>query len=165
MDIIDPIAMEFVQEAATTRRMLERVPEEHFGWRPHARSMSLITLASHIAEIPSWVAAILEQDELTLDLDEYAPRIAANRVELIDLFEQNVRAASRLMKGHTNEHMMQLWRMKVAGERKFELPRVAVMRAMVLNHIVHHRGQLSVYLRLKDVPLPPVYGPTADEEA
>ena len=163
MNMIDPIVTEFSHEATNTRRMLERAPEEHFDWKPHEKSMSLALLATHIAQIPEWGMAILEQDELVINLDEYTPRIASTHAELMELFETNVAKASETMQGQPDDKLMQPWRLKVGDEVKLELPRIVVIRGMILNHIVHHRGQLSVYLRLKDVPLPGVYGPSADE--
>jgi len=165
MNIIDPIMMEFGQEAANTRRMLERVPEEHLDWTPHEKSMSLGRLATHIAENPEWGIAILEQDELAFNMGDYVPRTASTRAELLDTFDANVARMTEAMQGTSDDKLMQPWRLRVDGEVKVELPRIAVLRGMVLNHMIHHRGQLSVYLRLKDVPLPTTYGPSADEAA
>jgi len=163
MSIIEPIAMEFAQEAANTRRMLERVPEEHFDWKPHEKSMSLALLATHIAQTPEWGVAILEQDELVINIEEYVPPVATTHAELMQMFDKNVAALSEAMNGLPDDKAMQPWRLKVGDEVKLELPRMFVIRGMVLNHILHHRGQLSVYLRLKDVPLPAIYGPSAEE--
>ena len=163
MSIIEPIAIEFAREAASTRRILERVPEEHFGWKPHEKSMSLALLATHIAQTPEWGVAILKQDELVINIDEYVPHVASNHGELMELFDNNVAALSEAMQGLPDDEAMQPWRLKVGAEVKLELPRVFVVRGMVLNHILHHRGQLSVYLRMKDIPLPAIYGPSAEE--
>ncbi len=163
MNIIDPIVTEFAHEAANTRRLLERVPEEHFGWKPHEKSMTLAQLASHIAGTPEWVVPILEQDEMVINIDEYVPHIASTHAELMELFETNVAKATKAMPGQPDDRLMEAWRLKVGDEVVLVQPRIVVLRGMILNHIVHHRGQLSVYLRLKDVPLPAIYGPSADE--
>jgi len=155
--------MEFAQEGANTRKVLERVPEEHFDWKPHEKSMSLALLATHVAQIPEWGVAILEQDELVINIEEYVPHVASTHTELMDLFDKNVAAMSESMQGLPDDKAVQPWRLKVGDEVKLELPRVFVIRGMVLNHILHHRGQLSVYLRMRDVPLPAIYGPSADE--
>ena len=164
MNIIDAILNEIELEAANTRKMLERAPQEKFAWQPHAKSMTLCGLVSHIAEIPTWVKPILEQDELVIDLEKYVPPSYASVAELLQRFDKNIGEAKEAMAGQSDERLMGLWRLKVGEQSVFELPRVAVLRGMILSHSVHHRGQLSVYLRLNDVPLPPLYGPTADEQ-
>jgi uncharacterized damage-inducible protein DinB len=164
MNIIDPVATEFAQEAANTRRLLDRVPDELLDWKPHEKSMSLGRLAAHIAESPQWGVAILEQDELVINLDEYTPPTATTQAELIELFDTSVAKLTEAMQGQPDDKLMQPWRLKVGDQVVLELPRIAVIRGMVLNHIIHHRGQLSVYLRIKDVPLPALYGPSADEQ-
>ena len=130
MSIIEPMAMEFAQEAANTRRMLERVPEEHFDWKPHEKSMNLASLATHIAQTPEWGVAILEQDELVINIDEYVPHVATTHAELMELFDENVAALSAAMQGLPDDKAMQPWRLKVGDEVKLELPRVFVMRGM-----------------------------------
>ena len=163
MSICEPLAAELQREAATTRKMLERVPEDKFGWKPHEKSMPLGRLAGHVAELPTLVAPVLKQDELDFATGNFQPLNPSSVAELLERFDGNVAAAAELLKDQTDERMHETWRLR-SGDRVFvELPRVAVIRSMVLNHIVHHRGQLSVYLRLLDVPLPSVYGPTADE--
>ena len=164
MSLSEPIAEELRREAATTRRMLERVPEEKLAWSPHEKSMTLGRLAGHIAELPSLVAATLTQDEVDFAAGNYQPFVASNVSELLEKFDRNVAQAAELLQAQADdEHMLKTWRLKRNGQVLFEMPRVAVLRSMGLNHIIHHRGQLSVYLRLLEVPLPSVYGPTADE--
>lgn len=162
MNIIDPILMEFTHEAGITRRLLERVPDEQLGWKPHEKSMSMGRLASHIAEIPTFVAAILGQDELILP-GSYTPLNAGSTAEILEAFDKNVAMATEMMQGQSNERLMQPWRLKKGEHVVFEMPRIGVIRGLVLNHSVHHRGQLSVYVRMHDVPLPSIYGPSADE--
>lgn len=163
MNIIDPIIGEYQHEAATTRRLLERVPEDKFDWKPHQKSMSLRQLVSHIAEISSWSGAVFDMDVFDLD-PNYVPFAAQSRQELLDAFDKNVNDTVAKMTGQSNDRLMSNWKMTMAGNTVFEMPRVAVVRAFLLSHMIHHRGQLSVYLRLHDVPIPSIYGPSADEQ-
>ena len=163
MNFIDPILKEFTYEMANTRKVLERAPMEKHAWKPHDKSMSLGQLASHVAESPTWAKPIVDQDELSLDLSGYKPPYYPTGAELLAAFDAAVAGAKQAMQGRSNEMLMVPWRLKVGGQVIFELPRVAVIRSMVLNHIIHHRGQLTVYLRLLNVPLCALYGPTADE--
>ena len=163
MGMIEPIIMEFSSEAATTRKLLERLPEDKFGWQPHDKSMSLGLLGSHIVEAATWLKLILEQDEMQFDRDSYVPVVYETVAELLDAFDKGMAEAVEVMQGQSDENLMATWRMAVDGKQMFEMPRIAVIRGMILNHIVHHRGQLSVYLRLNDVPVPSIYGPSADD--
>lgn len=165
MNIIEPMVMELKQEAQTTRRYLERIPHDKLGWKPHAKSMSMGQLASHLCETCMWVGALLDTEELVFDPEQYQPFHAKTRVELLDAFDKNIALALEKMEGQSDEAMMQVWRMRSPDRVFFEMPRMAVLRAMILNHLVHHRGQLSVYLRLNDVTVPATYGPSADEES
>jgi uncharacterized damage-inducible protein DinB len=143
--------------------MLERVPEDKFGWKPHEKSMPLGRLAGHVAELPTLIAPALTQDELDFAVGSFQPFSPTSVAELLERFDGNVAAAAGLLKNQTDERMHETWRLRSREQVFFESPRTVVIRSMVLNHIVHHRGQLSVYLRLLGVPLPSVYGPTADE--
>jgi uncharacterized damage-inducible protein DinB len=163
MSLCEPLAAELQREAATTRRMLERVPEDKFGWKPHEKSMPLGRLAGHVAELPTLIAPALTQDELDFAVGSFQPFSPTSVAELLERFDGNVAAAAGLLKNQTDERMHETWRLRSREQVFFESPRTVVIRSMVLNHIVHHRGQLSVYLRLLGVPLPSVYGPTADE--
>jgi len=164
MSLSEPLAEELRREAATTRRMLERVPEDRLAWKPHEKSMTLGRLAGHIAELPSLFAFTLTQDEVDFATGNYQPFVASSVAGLLEKFDENVARAAELLRSRADdEYLMQTWRMKGNGQVLFEMPRAAVLRTMGLNHIIHHRGQLSVYLRLLGVPLPSVYGPTADE--
>ena len=152
------------QELATTRRLLERVPDDRLDWAPHARSMTLGRLAMHLAELPRMQTAVLTSDSLDLDTLKARPaRSAANRAELLAEFDANVAAMREQLAGADDRTLAESWAMRRGERVLMTQPRAAVMRTMGINHIVHHRGQLSVYLRLLDVPLPPMYGPTADE--
>ncbi|MGD0094396.1 MAG: DinB family protein [Planctomycetota bacterium] len=161
MRMIDPLLAEFSQEMASTRKMLESLPQEQLGWKPHPKSMSLGRLACHIAESLKWTGTILNTDGLKLDAG-YKPLELKTVKEIVEAFDQNVAAASQAMQGAADPLLMQTWTLQWKGQVVFSLPKIAVLRLMIFSHTIHHRGQLSVYLRLKDVPLPMVYGPTAD---
>lgn len=162
MRIVDPLVMELEQEAATTRRVLERVPSDKLAWKPHAKSMSLGQLALHVATTPGAVAEIARQTEFQLPNfgDVPSPKSAA---ELVPALEQSVANAKAFLGGLDDGAAMATWTMKKDGKAVFSVPRIGVIRSIMLNHWYHHRGQLSVYLRLLDVPVPSIYGPSADE--
>ncbi len=163
MNIIDPMIQEYQHECATTRRLLERIPDDKLGWKPHAKSMSMGELASHIAEVNSWSGAVFDMDVFDLEPD-YKPFAAKSRQELLDFFDSAVKETVSKMTGQPNDKLMATWKMTSGGQTAFEMPRVAVVRTFLLSHGVHHRGQLSVYLRLNDIPVPSIYGPSADEQ-
>jgi uncharacterized damage-inducible protein DinB len=165
MAIKDSLLPEFDHEMATTRRLLERVPEAEFAWKPHARSMALGQLAGHIANLPQWCSATLASTVFDLDSLPVAtgPQLPASRAALIEEFDSKVTAARNQLTSTTDAEFMTPWTLKKSGQEMFTLPRISAIRSFVMNHLIHHRGQLSVYLRLKDVPLPSIYGPTADE--
>jgi len=163
MGLIEPMIEEFGREADTTRRVLDRIPEEHFAWKPHAKSMSMAALGSHIAESFQWVEAIVNSDEFEIDPEQYKPYIAKSKAELLAVHDAAVAKALPAMQGQPDEQLLVNWRFKAKGKVVLEMPRIAFLRGFVLSHLIHHRGQLTVYLRLKDVPLPQVYGPSADE--
>ena len=162
MGMVDALLPEFDHEMAVTRKLLERVPEDKFDWKPHPKSMSLVELATHVATIPAWGAPTLNQAEL--DLGGLPPNTApASRSDLLARFDTHVAETRAALVGRTDAEMMEVWSLKHNGQKIFTMPRAAVWRAFVLNHHVHHRGQLSVYLRLNDVSVPGMYGPSADE--
>jgi uncharacterized damage-inducible protein DinB len=164
MAIKDALLPEFDHEMATTRRLLERVPEAELAWKPHDRSMALGQLAGHIANLPQWCSATLATT--VFDLDELPTRsqLPVSRAALIEEFDSKVSAARNRLTSTTDAELMAPWTLKKGGQEVFTLPRISAIRSFVMNHLIHHRGQLSVYLRLKDVPLPSIYGPTADEQ-
>jgi uncharacterized damage-inducible protein DinB len=166
MAITDALVPEFDHEMGTTRRLLDRVPEAEFAWKPHDKSMTLGQLAGHIANIPMWCSATLRAT--TLDLatlgDEARPKAPTSRAALLKEFDDKVAAARALLVKSTDPELQAAWTLKSGDQEFFTMPRISAIRSFVMNHLIHHRGQLSVYLRLKDVPLPPIYGPTADEQ-
>lgn len=165
MAIKDALLPEFDHEMATTRTLLARVPDDRGDWKPHAKSMSVGELAMHIGEVPTWLTMTLLKDEFDTNPPGGTPyRTPAfeSAGKLVEMFDANVKAAREALARATDEQFMQGWSLKSGGAVLMSMPRVAVTRSFVLNHLIHHRGQLSVYLRLLDVPLPSVYGPTAD---
>jgi uncharacterized damage-inducible protein DinB len=162
MPIIDMLLQELEQEAQTTRRVLERVPDGHLGWKPHPKSMSLGQLALHIATVPAGVAEIAAQPGLETP-PAFEQAAAQTAAELVPALEQSVARARALLGGMDDAKAMETWTLKSGGQVLMAMPRAALLRAIMLNHWYHHRGQLSVYLRQLDVPLPSIYGPSADE--
>jgi uncharacterized damage-inducible protein DinB len=163
MAIVDLLLPEFDHEMGVTRRLLERVPDGRFDWKPHAKSMSLGGLATHVAQIPYWGRVIFEQDGFDMGADDAQAPMAATRAELLARFDSHVADTRQRLAGKGDAEMMAPWTFRKQGRVVFTMPRVAAARSFLLNHSIHHRGQLSVYLRLNDVPVPPIYGPSADE--
>ena len=164
MCIVDPILAELAHENVATRKVLDRVPDEHLDWRPHPKSMTMRTLASHIADIPCWLTEVILREELVLDAGSRQPTYYDSQAAILKAFDQNVAIAQRELVGRSDDHLTATWRLTDGTHTLLEMPRVAAIRGLIMNHSVHHRGQLTVYLRLKNVPLPPVFGPTADED-
>jgi len=166
MTIAQSLLPEYDHELATTRRVLERVPPAEFGWKPHARSMTLGQLAGHVANIPFWLSATLNAPFYDVNAGDKEARLdpPVSRELLLQQFDTKVKNARASLAKATDAEMMAPWALKQGDHEIFSLPRIAAIRSFVMNHMIHHRGQLSVYLRLKDVPVPPIYGPTADEQ-
>ncbi len=158
---VDTFLMEIDQEAATTRRVLERVPNDKLSWKPHPKSMSLGQLALHIAMIPGRIAQMISQD--TFESSGFTQPEAKSAHEVIATHDESVTKAKDYLKTLDDQRLGATWRLTRDGREILAMPRVAVVRTVMLNHWYHHRGQLSVYLRLFDVPLPSIYGPSADE--
>jgi uncharacterized damage-inducible protein DinB len=159
--IADALLPEFDHEMAVTRKLLERVPEDKFTWKPHAKSMSLVELATHVANLPSWGAVTLSQSEF--DVAAHRNTAATSRADLLARFDANIAETRAALVGKIDPEMMASWTLKHNGQTLFTMPKASVWRSFMLNHLIHHRGQLSVYLRLNDVPVPAMYGPSADE--
>jgi uncharacterized damage-inducible protein DinB len=163
MKVIDSLRTEFEHEANTTRKHLERLPDDKLDWQPHEKSFTARGLASHIVEVSGWADSIFSLDELNFDPATYRPYRASSSSDLLKAFDDNVAKGNQVLAGITEETLVQPWRLKIAGRQLFEKPRAAVFRDFTLSHMIHHRGQLSVYLRLLNLPVPGSYGPSADE--
>lgn len=150
-------------ELATTRRVLERLPEEHFDWKPHARSMSLGALATHVATVPFYGTAVLQGQEFDVTAPLPPNPVATTRDELLRRFDETASAFRAVLADADDLSLREPWTLRAGKRVVFTVPRIGVLRGMVVSHMVHHRGQLSVYLRLLDVSVPSIYGPTADE--
>jgi len=167
MTLSEMLLLDFDQEMANTRRTLERVPVEKPGWKPHEKSMSLGRLAQHVAELPSWAIFTIGQDSLDIlpwvlrPISRRRPRPRGKSCS--ETFDKHASDARTAIAGANDEHLMKPWTLLMGGRQIFSLPRVAVLRTSVLNHSIHHRAQLGVYLRLNDLPVPGLYGPSADE--
>ncbi len=154
---------EIQQEAATTKRVLERVPEDKLAWKPHAKSMSLGQLAMHVASIPGNISRIAQLEEFDTSQANFDPPAATNSKELLAALDGSVTAAQEYLCGLSESAAMGSWRLTSNGKEVFSMPRVGLLRTIMLNHWYHHRGQLSVYLRLLEIPVPVIYGRSADE--
>ena len=166
MPISQMILPEFDHEMANTRKTLERVPNDKFAWKPHEKSMTLGQLASHLSTIPSWTKNTFEGDELNLAPAGQEPRRleeAKSTAELLETFDQHVATARAALEKATDENWQGKWSLLFGDKTIFTLPRMAVVRGFILSHSIHHRAQLGVYLRLLDVLVPSIYGPSADE--
>jgi uncharacterized damage-inducible protein DinB len=162
MKIHEVLIGELTQESEATRRLLERVPEDRLSWRPHAKSMSLGQLALHIAQLPRAIADLLSPNEA--EVGNVPLPEASSRQELLDTLESGLVHATARLREWGDEGLKERWRMTRGGEPILEMPRVAGVRGIMLNHTYHHRGQLTVYLRLLDVPVPVTYGSSADDD-
>jgi uncharacterized damage-inducible protein DinB len=164
MRFVDILLVEFDREAGLTRQVLERLPGDRFDWQPHPRSRTLGQLGLHLAELPRWGALVAAGAEFDLEHIPTMPAVPPSSVAaLLTLFSTNASDARRAVSGRTDAELLAPWTLRRAGEEVFTVPRLMAIRTVLLQHGTHHRGQLTVYLRLLDVPLPPLYGPTADE--
>jgi uncharacterized damage-inducible protein DinB len=165
MAIRDALLPEFDHEMGTTRRLLERTPEAEFGWKPHDKSFSLGQLAGHIANIPHWCDAILQNTVFDVaTVGDTRAKVPDSVASLLSQFDKSVANARAGLAATGDPEMLTPWTFKRGDHVVFTLPRVAALRSFIMNHLIHHRGQFSVYLRLKNVPVPAMYGPSADEQ-
>jgi uncharacterized damage-inducible protein DinB len=162
--LIDFLVAEFAHEAETTRKHLERLPDDKLEWKPHEKSFSAIALASHIVDSLSWTDSIFTANELDFEPENYKPFQASSAKDLLAGFDERVASAKQVLDNVAEESLSQLWALKIKGNVWFEKPRAVVFRDFVLSHVIHHRGQFSLYLRLLEIPVPGSYGPSADEE-
>lgn len=161
MAIADALLPEFDHEMATTRKLLERVPDGTFDWKPHAKSFSMGQLAQHVATLPMW-GSFLKHSEFDLAGEFQTPTLKS-RAELLAAFDKESAGARAQIAGMSDAELMAPWALKRGKDTLFSMPKASVWRTFFMNHVIHHRGQLSVYLRLLNVPLPSIYGPSADE--
>jgi uncharacterized damage-inducible protein DinB len=162
MSIAQMLLPEFEEEMANTRKLLALIPEGNLEFKPHEKSMTLGRLAGHVAEMPVWAKTTMEVDVLDLQ-PGMQPFVCTSREQTLAYFDENVAAARTAIAGASDEAFAQKWTLKVSGKEVMSLPKYNVMRSMVFNHLVHHRAQLGVYLRLNNVEFPGMYGPSADE--
>ena len=154
---------ELKHEGTSTKRILERVPEGKFDWKPHEKSMTLGRLASHVAELPGFLNSILTMDEFDFTKWHYKPSLAKTPEELISLFQEKLDEVIHTLENTGDEKMNANFTLRSGDHVIASVPRTVAVRAMALNHLIHHRGQIAVYLRLLDIPVPGLYGPSADE--
>ena len=167
MAIAESFLLELDNEMAKTRKMLALVPDDKLDYTPHDKSMQMGRLAGHIAEMVAWAMTTVNTEELDIapvDGPSFAPFVVESRDELLAAFDKNVGAAKAAVAGASDEALMVPWSLLAGGNNLFTMPRIAVLKNMVLNHIIHHRAQLGLYLRMNDVPIPGMYGPSADED-
>ncbi len=161
MPIVDSLLMEIDQEAQTTRRVLDRIPEDKLAWKPHPKAFSLGQLALHIASAPGNVATAAAQD--SFEAPNFTQPEAKSRQEVLDTFSKSLETAKGTLKNMNDAKLTSMWSLTKNGKVLMSVPRVGFIRSIMMNHLYHHRGQLSVYLRMLDVPVPSIYGPSADE--
>jgi uncharacterized damage-inducible protein DinB len=162
MPLNQALLPEFDHEVATTRKLLERIPEDKLGWKPHEKSMSLGKLATHLATIGGFADAIVGVDSFDVANSPPNPELKS-RAEILGSFDKTSASARKAIAGASDEQLMKPWTLLASGKTILSLPRIGVLRSFFMNHSIHHRGQLSVYLRLNNVPVPSIYGPSADE--
>jgi len=166
MALSESLLPEFDQEMANTRKTLERVPDGKFDWKPHEKSGTMGWVAGHLQSIPEWMADIIERDSLDMapnGVPMQPPPLPKTRKELLELFDKHVAKARKALAGANDPHLLKEWSFLNNGQVLFSMPRIACLRTWVMNHVIHHRAQLGVYLRLNNISVPAIYGPSADE--
>jgi uncharacterized damage-inducible protein DinB len=157
---------ELQHEAVSTRKMLERIPNDKLDWKPHEKSMTLGLLASHVTELPGFLTKVLSSDELNFEANAYVPFNAKSAEELVKNFNEKIDSAIAALEKTNDETLKNTtWTMRNGDHIIFSVPRMGAIRGFAISHFIHHRGQLSVYLRMLDIPVPSIYGPSADESA
>ncbi len=165
MPMIDAILGEFDHESSSTRKMMERYPADKAAWKPHEKSFSMMGLAAHIATLPGFAKTIASSDALDMKADDWKPFEPKTREELVARFDQETKDARAALAKLTDADMAKTWTFSWEGKKMFEMPRAVALRGWAFNHLIHHRGQLTVYYRENGVPLPAIYGPSADEQS
>lgn len=155
---------ELKRESASTERVFERIPDEKFSWKPHEKSMSCGALANHISQLTSWIVPIIQTESMDFSIPNQRPKPAETQVELLQNQKNYVAKALAALENASDETLLKNWKLQHGERIIFDMPRINVLRFIVLNHSIHHRGQLTVYLRLNDLPVPGLYGPSADEK-
>ncbi len=163
-NIANGLLGEFDHEAKTTRKCLERITENLFEYKPHEKSMSMIQLAAHVAEMTDWITQTCVKDQIDFAAGDYIPFKPTSTTELLAQFDKLVAEATEALKNTSDEDMQKPWTLKNGEEILFTMPKIATLRTFCMNHVWHHRGQLTVYMRLNDIPVPSIYGPSADEQ-
>ncbi|HEY3037990.1 MAG TPA: DinB family protein [Pyrinomonadaceae bacterium] len=166
MGLSESLLPEFDHEMGNTRKTLERVPDDKSDWKPHQKSMAMGGLATHLSNIPTWAVYTIDEDSLDL-APEGKPlppaELAKSQTELLANFDTNAAKARAAIAGASDEELFKPWSLLSNGNKILTMPKIAVLRSFVMNHMIHHRAQLGVYLRLNDIPVPSIYGPSADE--
>ncbi len=166
MSISASLLPEFDQEMANLRKTLERLPDDKLDWTPHPKSKSMGWFANHLANLPSWLVFTMKDDKLDINPpggQGYREPAGSNRADILAQFDKNLADGRKALEGATDQQLMATWRLLSGGNEVLAMPRLAVIRSMILNHMIHHRGQLTIYYRLNDIPVPALYGPSADE--
>jgi len=167
MAVAQSMLPEFEQEITNTRKVLERIPDDKWTWKPHEKSGTLGWLASHVGTVPGWLTMTLNTESLDyapVDGPTYTPPTIETSKQLLAAFDKEVAEARAALTKASDQDLMQNWSLLAGGKEIFKMPRVSCIRGMIMNHLIHHRGQLTVYLRLLNVPVPGLYGPSADEQ-
>ena len=165
MGLSESLLPEFDHEMANTRKTLERVPDDKFGWKPHEKSFAMGNLAGHLANLPSWGNVAISSDSFDMAPEGKplkTPELSSTK-SVLEKFDENVAATRTAIAGAKDEDLFKPWTLMSNGNTILTMPKIAVLRSFVMNHIIHHRAQLGVYLRLNDIPVPSIYGPSADE--
>jgi uncharacterized damage-inducible protein DinB len=162
MPLNQALIPEFDHEMANTRKSLERIPDNKLAWKPHTKSMTMGGLGTHLATINGWAEAILAQDSFDVK-NSPPPQELKSQAQMVEAFDKSTASARKAISSASDEQLMKPWSLVSGGNTVFTLPRIAVLRSFILNHTIHHRAQLGVYLRLNDVSVPSIYGPSADE--
>jgi uncharacterized damage-inducible protein DinB len=166
MPFSEALLPEYDQEMAGARKTLERVPDDKLGWKPHPKSGTMGWLAAHVANIPGWTVITINQDALDMapnGVQMQPPPEPKSRKELLEVFDKNVAEGRKAIAGASDAHLLKMWSLLNNGATIVAMPRIACLRTWVMNHLIHHRAQLGVYLRLNSLPVPSIYGPSADE--